>query len=664
MPNLEFLRKKLQDSDAEERREAAVDLSRAGRNAVPLLISAMGDTDWRVRKTAVEALVAIGSNNVIEGLIRSLSADDNAGSRNSAIEALVKIGAAAVDAQLMALGTPDADVRKFIVDILGDIRDPRAVPALIGALAKDPDDNIRVASAEALGKIKDRRAVDPLLACLTRDHQSWLNYAAAEALGEIGDDRALGPLIAALCRGSLREPVIESIGKIGNVNTLIPLIAGLADPLRIVREVAMVGLTAIYRKSTHDDRERMIRTVRANMDDRAVDLLEEMLITSTGELQKSAVAALGWAGRETSIKKLLALLKEEDMEEPIAQALRNIDGDRVPFLLGYLSDENALVRRTVARVLGEARGRDIEDSLIGLIMDENGHVRSAAAESLGHLRSRQAVKPLLNLLTDEYPSVQESAIRALAEIGDESALDDLVKNFTSRDAPMRRNIALLLGRFTTDKASDALAFALKDEEPDVRKAVVHALGNISGDKALRSLIHAVTDDDPEVRMLAADALGNTSAPEVPDILIPLLEDDDLWVRAAAARSLGRFGGEKAGEVLAMHLDTATDIFLLALVDVVGKLRTEHALDPLLRLASHADPEVRKTVLVALSGYHWASVQQIILSRLSDPHWSVRKTAIEIVKQKKDTSAEPLLERIADGDPDTAVRQAAKDALRR
>jgi HEAT repeat protein len=664
MPNLDFLGKKLQSSDAEERREAAIDLGRAGRDAAPLLFRAMSDADWRVRKTAVEALVTNCSNSIIVGLIRLLSSDDNAGSRNSAIEALVHIGAAAVDALLMSLNTPDADVRKSIVDILGDIRDSRAVPLLIKTLEKDPDENIRVASAEALGKIKDRRAVDPLLVCLTRYDQSWLDYAAAEALGEIGDERALGPLIAALGGNSLREPVLEAIGKIGNVNTLTPLIAGLADTLRIVREVAMVALTTIYRKSAQGDRELMITAVRANANDRAVDFLEDMLITSTRELQKSAVAVLGWAGRESSIQKLLALLKEEDFEEPTAQALKNIDGGRVPLLLSYLSDDNALVRRTVARVLGEVGSRDTEDPLIGLLSDENGHVRSAAAEALGHLRSRKAVKPLIGLLTDEYESVQESAIRALAEIGDDSSLDDLVKDFTSRDAPMRKNIALLLGRFTTDKASDALAFALKDEEPDVRKAVVHALGNLSGEKALRSLIHAVTDDDPEVRMLAAEALGKTRAPETPDVLIPLLEDDDLWVRAAAARSLGRVEGEKAGEVLAAYLNTATDIFLLSLVDVVGKLRTERALAPLLGLASHDDPEVRKTVLTALSGYHWESVHQTVLSRLSDPHWSVRKTAIEIVKMSKDAAAETILERIADGDPDATVRQAAKDALGR
>ncbi len=662
MPNLDLLGRKLQSRDAEERREAAIDLGRAGRAAVPLLFRAMSDADWRVRKTAVEALVAVGGTEVIEGLVRQLSSHDNAGARNSAIEALVHIGAEAVDGLLASLATPDPDVRKFIVDILGDIRDPRAVPPLINRL-EDPDENIRVASAEALGKIKDRRAVDALLGCLTRNDQGWLDYAAAEALGELGDERALGPLLAALGRSSLREPVLDSLGKIGNVNTLAPLISGLADPLRIVREVSMVALTAIHRKSTPADRGKMVQAVRAGMSERAVDFLEEMLQASAGELQKAAIAGLGWAGRERSIQKLLALLQEEDMEEPMVQALETIDGNHVPVLFGYLSDENALVRRTVARVLGNTGRREAEDPLIRLLSDENGHVRSTAVEALGQLRSKKAVAVLLKLLTDEYESVQESAIRALAEIGDESVLDSLVKDFTSRDAHMRKNIALLLGKFSSGKAADALAFALKDEEPEVRKAAVQALGNLpGGDRTNRSLMLAVADDDPEVRMLAAEAFGKARRPDAVEALISLLEDHDLWVRAAAARSLGRAGGERVSAALAAHLDAASDIFLLALVEVLGRLKAEEALAPLLKLADHDDPEVRKTVLAALAGFRWEAVQRTVIARLSDPHWSVRKAAIEVLKQKQDAAAGPLLERIAESDPDGTVRHAAKEAL--
>lgn len=661
---IDLLAKKLASSDPEERREAAVDLGRAEREAVPLLLKAIGDGDWRVRKTAVEALAAFGGEDVIAGLIRCLSAHDNAGMRNSAIEALVQIGGQAVDAMLAAMhAAPDPDVRKFLIDTLGDIRDARAVPPLVRAL-DDRDENICVAAAEALGKVRDRRAADPLIACLARSDRGWLDYAAAEALGEIGDERALGPLLAALGRSSLREPVLESLGKIGNVKTLAPLVAGLSDPLRIVREVSAMALFTIFRKSGPAERDEMLRSVRSGMNDRTADFLEELLITTAGELQKAAIAALGWAGRESSIEKLLALLKEEEIEDPVVEALKKIDGNAQAVLLRHVTDDNVLVRRAVARVLGETGASGAEDALIALLADENGHVRSTAAEALGRLGSRKAAGPVLRLLEDEYRSVQESAIEALSAIGDESVLDGLLIDFSSRDAAMRRNIVLLLGKFSSVRAADALAFALKDEEPEVRKAVVHALGAMPEDRSLRPLMLAITDDDPEVRMLAAEALGKINAPGVADALIPLLGDEDLWVRAAAARGLGRVGGPKAGEILAGHLDDATDIFLLELVEITGRLRPAGAFDTLLKLADHADPEVRKTVLAALSRYGGEAVRRAASARLADPHWSVRKTAVEILGRQKDAAVEQLIEAMAEQDADPTVRQAARKALGR
>jgi HEAT repeat protein len=664
MQDIEALGNKLQSIDADERREATVDLGRAGGQAVPLLLRAMADKDWRVRKTAVEALVAIEGESVITGLIEALKAEDNAGARNSAIEALVQIGGPALEALLPVLTTPDPDVRKFVIDILGDTKESRAVSALITRLVEDDDENIRVAAAEALGKIRDPRAVDALLICLNRRNQGWLDYAVAEALGEIGDQRALEPLLAALDRSSLREPVLESLGKIGNVNTIDPLILSLADKLRIVREVSIVAIAAVFRKSAATDRPKIIQSVRARIIDRAVDLLEETLVSSAGDLQKATIALLGWVGRESSIQKLFSLLNEEDLRDHVANSLTHIDRDKAVILFPYLSSDNALVRRTVAEVLGEVNSVEAEGRLIPLLRDENGHVRSAAANTLGRLRSRSAVTPLLDMLSDEYQNVQETAIHALAAIGDESVLDGLTKDFSSCDAFMRRNIVLLLGKFSTEKAVDALAFALKDEEPDVRKAVVNALANASGTKALRPLLLAVSDDDPEVRMPAAEALGAMDAPEARDALIALLADTDLWVQATAARGLGRIGGAQAGEVLMAYLDKAADIFLLALVEVLGSLRYAPACDPLLKLADHQDPEVRKTVLAALDGYEGNEVLWAVLSRLSDSHWSVRKGAVEALKHRRDSAVEALLDKIAEGDPDTAVRQAANEALGR
>lgn len=660
-PTIALLEKKLTSLEVEERREATVELGKAGAAALPALFRALADQDWRVRKTAVESLVSINGAPVIQGLIQALSAQDNAGARNSAIEGLVLIGAPAVDALLPSLRSSDPDVRKFVVDILGETKDSRAVPGLIERLADD-DYNIRVASAEALGKIRDPRAVDALLGCLGQADQGWLDYAAAEALGELGDERALGPLIAALNRTNLREPIIESLGKIGNVSTLGPLIAGLSDPLRIVREASIQALAAIKRKSAPSEQQRIIRTLSSGMSDSAITFLEETLATAESEVRLGAIFLLGLTNRERSIRNLFSILKEEELEEPIAQALRHLDTNNATFLINALADENTLVRRTAARVLGEIGASQAEAPLLKLLQDENGHVRSAAAIALGLLRSRNAIAPLLRQLSDEYESVQESAIQALAAINDDSMLDGLIKDFSTHEVSLRKNIALLLGKFTTPKAIDALAFALKDEEPGIRKAVVSSLANMPGEKPLKSLLLAITDDDPEVRMLAADALGKRRAPETLAALLPLLEDNDLWVRAAAARGLGRVGGEAAGKALKEHLETATEIFLLALVEALGKLRYPEAEEQLTGLAGHPDPEVRKTALAALSGSSGKGAQQAILARLSDPHWSVRKAAIEALKQKRDADTASLLRKIATEDLDAAVRQAAHKAL--
>jgi HEAT repeat protein len=661
MPDFESLIMKLQSVNEEERREAVIGLGRAGTKAVSFLLDAIGDANWRVRKAAVEALVSLADDSVLYGLVRSLSTHDNAGARNSAIEALVRIGSAAVDVLLDALQTShDPDVRKFIIDTLGDIRERRSVPLLIGSL-NDAGENVRVAAAEALGRIRDRRAVAPLLSCLARTDAGWLDYAAAQALGEIGDERALGPLLSALDRSGLREPVLESLGRIGNAGTIDPLLKGLTDPLRIVREISLRALAAIYRKSSATDCSRIAAAVRES-GDRTVEYLEQLVMTSSGELQKAAVEALGWIGRESSIRKLLGVLKDEDMEEPTVRALLGIDRDKIDLLLGFLHDDNALVRRTVARALGATGRFEAEEQLIELLHDENGHVRSSAAEALGRLRSGKAVEQLLPLLADEFENAQASAICALAGIGDESVIDRLVTDFTSRDPAMRRNIAILVGRFPGDRAAEALSFALKDEEPAVRKAAVHALGGFPSEHSYRSLRLAVTDDDPEVRRLGAEALGRLDATEVFAPLASLLKDPDLWVRASAARGLGRCCGEAAASLLLEHLSEAKDIFLLAIVEVLGVLRPEAALTPLLRMSDHEDPEIRKALLAALAQYPWHAVRQAFIAGISDPHWSVRKAAVEALRRKRDAGAAPRIERLAQDDPDGSVRQAAKEAL--
>jgi HEAT repeat protein len=132
---IEILAEQLRSADEETRRLAVVGLSRYPVGGTKdYLFTALGDASWRVRKEAVDALLAAAiSVEIIEEFVLLL-ASDNAGLRNSAVEALERLGIRAMPVLCRHVTDDDHDVRKFVMDILGSIGDAEAVPLLVHAL--------------------------------------------------------------------------------------------------------------------------------------------------------------------------------------------------------------------------------------------------------------------------------------------------------------------------------------------------------------------------------------------------------------------------------------------------------------------------------------------------------------------------------------------------
>ncbi len=246
--------------DPELRRQAVIEFANAG-SAVPLL-QAINDGDWRVRKTAVDALVDIGGEEVFEGLFKALFSEDNAGARNSAAEAFVKTGPHAAASLCKRLGEPDADVRKFIVDIIGEIADRASIPALIGML-EDPDQNVRASAIEHLGKMKAVEALDMLVQIMKTEDQ-WLAFTAAAALGEIEDRRAVAPLIEAASDKYLREAALDALCRISDESAWDVFLEYLSDPAQVIRQVAVKGLAKVLASS--GQKEQYLRLTQKRPD--------------------------------------------------------------------------------------------------------------------------------------------------------------------------------------------------------------------------------------------------------------------------------------------------------------------------------------------------------------------------------------------------------------
>ncbi|TLN04339.1 HEAT repeat domain-containing protein, partial [bacterium] len=91
-------RQDLSSPDEEIRRTAVTALAGGTLSETRgLLMDAMGDRSWRVRKEAVEVFLAsAGAEDYAEELFGLLRSPDNAGLRNSSVEVLVRLGKMAI----------------------------------------------------------------------------------------------------------------------------------------------------------------------------------------------------------------------------------------------------------------------------------------------------------------------------------------------------------------------------------------------------------------------------------------------------------------------------------------------------------------------------------------------------------------------------------------
>jgi HEAT repeat protein len=130
----------------------------------------------------------------IDGLIRLLSHPDQ-GVQEQAARALATLGEKATRYLTLELDHVDPGARLGIVEALGEIGDPTAVPSLVRALSLEKSGEVRWAIALALGNAGDPAAIPPLVQAL-RDPDKYVRFGAAMALGKLGwepsgEDRAL-----------------------------------------------------------------------------------------------------------------------------------------------------------------------------------------------------------------------------------------------------------------------------------------------------------------------------------------------------------------------------------------------------------------------------------------------------------------------------------------
>lgn len=656
---LETAMSRWKTAEVEERLAIVADAVHQGPAAFPCLFVALGDPEWRVRKSAVDAIVGLGWRAETErGLLAALASPENAALRNSAAEVFVRIGPLAVPSLIESLGGFDSDVTKFVVDILGDIGDRRATMALVGLLGQ-PDENVAMAAIEALGKLHDARAVDPLGEILRQD-RPLLQFSAIKALQELGDGRAVEPLIACLGRKTLERAALEALGRIGDLRVLNPLAQVLRLSTTKVRHIAIRALIDLYNRMPPDAKTSIIRRIHEIYDKSVSQYVRECLSSADPIVKRNAMTFVGWMADVQAIQSLVDAY-DETCKEEVVTALIQMQREAVPKLLEIAGRAPEGLREGLARALGEIGDRKAVHGLVRLAADSNGHVRQAAAVALGQLADPMGVRALLQLLEDEYPNVQEAAYRALTRLKGPVLIKRLLEVLETPKAGLRCYAAKLLGLFQVPEAQNRLTLDLKDPDPAVRRTALAALESLGGD--LASVFHvALSDEDPTVRLETVRILAKRRDRAIDELLRPLLHDPDMWIRAQVIRLLGERGGEGIAETLLLLVNDPVGMIQIAVCEALGNLKARAAKPALLGLLASTDADVKQAAIAAIGEIGGDDVAARLIAMLDDPHWGVRAAAAVALGRGRVAHALARLRDLAERDPDQLVRESAHFAI--
>ncbi|MCX7991105.1 MAG: HEAT repeat domain-containing protein [Proteobacteria bacterium] len=492
----------------------------------------LADESWRVRKDAVSLTIENPENEILDILINGLASEDNAGLRNACQEALTKIGERTINKLIDSFNKSDRDVRKFIIDIVGDIGKTEYCDFLISAL-NDNDENVVISACENLGKLRSEKAIEPLLKKLDKNNE-WLSFVIIEALSQIGKPFDAEKILSLWEVNQLRKPILDMITIFDEKTAKELLAKAFCDRAFFVQENASKALFRVISlkperlKDFQNTLEDIIvfnsnykKLLNGKREDELIFALLTFISKDAGFFQefmeKAGDEALEFFG---SLGEY-ADYKNKDL---IIKNIKNHEGKKEAYLV-YL--------------IGLFRIEDGIPYLKDLCNANYGHTRQAVAFSFGKLSSEEAVDCLFKLIDDKYKDVREEAVKSLSrKITKDNFPEEMaLKIFESGDKDKITAILSLMGRigYFNEKI---ITKALRDINPEVRAKAIKLISEFRLKDFLNDVLLLLTDENEEVRYEAILCTGNIiEDEEMAELLVPFLDDESNNIKKATIRSI-------------------------------------------------------------------------------------------------------------------------------
>jgi HEAT repeat protein len=602
---LELIERVEEDTDPGVRADALVALKALGaREAVPVALDSLGDSNDRVRAAATDLLGQLGGK-----------------------ELAAVIQPRAIDAEPL--------VRAAAARALGLIRAAQA-GADFTRLLRDPDPQVRAAAAEGAAEGGWRGAA-PLLIELLTDHHRSVQIAAARALGALEDPSAVSALLRAYrsAEPDFADAITDAVG-------------------RIDRQALGQVIDILLERDDPTSRAQLVRTIGGLRPPQPTQLLEALFRDRAPEVRGAVVEILSRFPAPTTAAFLLEGLSDPDdtVRAAVVDGLVRLNHEPAAARILQLlrEDPAAMVRERAALATGLFRPPGGEVQLLATCQQhEPVSVRAAALLAIG-----------------AYD--QESLVARVVEMADEEELREQLRDRLKQDPEFRllglrlreaRHIELrALGSDSREQMEQTLAEGMRGVlSPDQRVRLVAGLRAFQGDRSRSALLAVVrSDPSPDVRAAALTAVGGMlDADELHLTASRALADPNRAVRHAAVALFQRIAPEKGLSGLLRLLHSEEDTVVLQAV----AQQAEAAFPTFLDLALGLDRDGHEAILLTrIARYmHHPELRRVIAAVARSQSPAVREAAADLWTVRPDLLDEGALE-VMSVDPTVSVRRAA------
>ena len=365
-------------------------------------IAQLGDPAKRA--AAVNELLRLGPA-AVDGLLEALVGKDP-NLQTMAAQLLVKIGRTGIPRLTQVLASAHPETRLQVADILGEIRHPSAIPALLEA-AHGEFFTVRARAASALAKIGDAQAV-PVLIALLADPEPEVRIAAALALGKFKDPRSIVRLSDLLLEDreiEVRQAAAQALAETRLPQAIPYFIEAMADSFWwYERENAA--------KPMLDSLERF--------GSEAVEPLIEALNNLEGTVRRSAAIVLGHIGDARAIEPLGMAVYDmhDEVGHAAAESLTKFGAAAINVLAEALKHPEAGIRLHAIWALTRIKDARVLPLLADMHLDPDRHVQKQVVQSLGELgdpRALTVLEPIAaNRADRELSMLAREAMKALS----------------------------------------------------------------------------------------------------------------------------------------------------------------------------------------------------------------------------------------------------------